>query len=1022
MLFGPRIYDLDAHPPMDSAALRRELPRIARMHFDWVHIPTARWFVEDRDLAAFTAHAEDHGLWVAADLTASSELTASPEGMSAFHSAALERLIKFGVRGVFCASIYRESADNWRELIDTARAAAPEFIFFGEALGVSPDRVEALRDAGFDYLLNSARWWDFRSDWLLDQYERFRAVAPTISFPAHEMADGGDPAEIGRWARDHYLFSACFSSGVMMPAGFEFCRAPDDDRLTAGGNQDITEFVADVNLMRESLATLNQEGPQRRVTAPGAPVTALLRTPYHGEGIRTLLLVNSDANRGHRIEPGPLLAEAGGDRPPLIDATPLAERLRLEPDQPIELAPLEVRFFKEADSIIATPSNRRRTTPPPQAPKVRPRIAIISVSPEVEGGRYPAKRVVGDIVAVSADIFGDGHDQLRATLLHRESGSTEWREMPMAFAENDRWVGHFGLARNARYSYTIEAWRDPFATWSSEYRKKRQANIAADIDLAEGEALFREAVEATKDGNANGFAERLQKLPRNTAAARADFLLSDDIRTLMARIGSRVDLTRYKHVLEVVADRTAARHAAWYEMFPRSAAGDVQRHGTFADVAKHLPRIQKMGFDVLYFPPIHPIGRTNRKGRNNILTAGPNDPGSVYAIGSSDGGHMTTHPQLGTIEDFKILVREAADYGIEIALDFAVQCSPDHPWTQEHPEWFAWRPDGRIKFAENPPKKYEDIVNFDFGCQDWRALWAALRDVVEFWIGCGVRTFRVDNPHTKPIPFWEWLIGDIQKRRPDIVFLSEAFTRPKPMQALGKAGFTQSYTYFTWRNAKAELTAYLTELSQETQDFLRPNFFVNTPDINPLYLQEGGRAAFMIRAALAATLSGVWGVYSGFELCESTPIPGREEYLDSEKYEIKAWDWDRPGNITDYITQLNRIRRDNPALHDFTNIRFLTAYDDQVLFYAKTDTSDLNRLLIAVTVEPHWPRDVSIEIPLEMLGLNEGATVRAEELFTGTRVTWTGRHQRIRLDPNHNPCAIWRIVDPMPGDATPWRT
>jgi starch synthase (maltosyl-transferring) len=1020
VLFGPRIYDLDAHPPLGLDALRRELPRIARMHFDWVHVPTARWTIDDRDLSAFTAHAEDHGLWVVADLAMPEEDGASPDGLTAFHSAAIERLIKLGVRGVFCTSAYRESAERWRTLIDATRTSMPEFIFLGEALGVAPDRVESLRDAGFDYLLNSARWWDFRSDWLLDQYERFRGVAPTISFPAHEALNGGDPEETARWARDHYLFSACFSSGVMMPAGFEYCGADVSARPSSSNQKDITEFVTDVNLLRESLATLNQEGPQRRVTAPGAPVTALLRTPDRGEGARTLLLVNSDARQGHRIEPGPLLAEAGGDRPPLIDATPLAERLPLEPDHPIELGPLEVRLFKEADRLIV-PASHQRGIPPAMVSKIRPRIAIASVRPEIDDGRFPAKRVVGDIVEVSADIFGDGHDQLQAQLLHRESGSIEWHATPMRLVENDRWAGHFGLARNTRYSYTIEAWRDLFATWSSEYAKKRQAKSALPVDLTEGETLFAKAVKASEDGEAKAFATRFEKL-RHDPEACAAFLLSDDARRLMRRIEPRADVSQYGHVLEVVADRTAARYASWYEIFPRSAANDGKRHGTFADVAQHLPRIQKMGFDVLYFPPIHPIGTAHRKGRNNALSAGPDDPGSVYAIGSPDGGHMAVHPQLGTIDDFKILVRQASDLGIEIALDFAVQCSPDHPWTHEHPEWFAWRPDGKIKYAENPPKKYEDIVNFDFGCEDWRALWTALRDVVEFWIGCGVRIFRVDNPHTKPMPFWEWLIGDIQKRRPDVLFLSEAFTRPKPMQALGKAGFTQSYTYFTWRNTKAELTDYLTELSHSTQDFLRPNFFVNTPDINPTYLQESGRGGFMIRAALAATLSSLWGVYNGFELCEATPIPGREEYLDSEKYELKAWDWDRPGNIVDYITRLNHIRRDNPALHDFANIRFLTAHDDRVLFYAKTDASGLNLLWIAITLEPRWPRDVPIEIPLETLDLDEGATVEAEELFSGERVTWNGRHHRIRLDPNHNPCAIWRIVDPMVDDAAARRT
>jgi starch synthase (maltosyl-transferring) len=413
---------------------------------------------------------------------------------------------------------------------------------------------------------------------------------------------------------------------------------------------------------------------------------------------------------------------------------------------------------------------------------------------------------------------------------------------------------------------------------------------------------------------------------------------------------------------------------------------------------------------VLYLPPIHPAGRAFRKGRNNALSAGPGDPGSPYAIGSAEGGHTAIHPELGDFDSFARLLAAARAKGLEIALDFAIQCSPDHPWIKSHPEWFDWRPDGSIKYAENPPKKYQDIVNVHFYRDALPSIWYELRDVVLFWVSHGVKIFRVDNPHTKPVPFWEWLIREVQDLDPEVIFLAEAFTRPKMMRKLAKAGFTQSYTYFTWRHTKAELTEYLTELTQDVPgEYMRANFFVNTPDINPPFLQTGGRAGFQIRAVLAATLSGVWGMYSGFELCEATPIPGREEYLNSEKYEIKAWDWDRPGNIRDYIARLNRIRRDNPALHYSTNLRFYAAHDDSILFYGKATAAGDNVIWIAVNLDPHAPREATLELPLNELPGGGGQGLEVEELLHGDRLTWQGSTRRIRLDPAFNPCAIWRI-------------
>jgi starch synthase (maltosyl-transferring) len=473
-------------------------------------------------------------------------------------------------------------------------------------------------------------------------------------------------------------------------------------------------------------------------------------------------------------------------------------------------------------------------------------------------------------------------------------------------------------------------------------------------------------------------------------------------------------VTRLARELSVIADRFVAQYSAWYELFPRSQTGDPKRSGTFDDVIARLPYVRDLGFDVLYFPPIHPIGTTNRKGRNNSLAAAPDDPGSPYAIGAKEGGHTAIHPDLGSLEDFRRLVAAAHDHGLEIALDFAVQCSLDHPWIREHPEWFSWRADGSIKYAENPPKKYEDIVNVDFGGAGLPELWFALRDVVLFWIDQGVKIFRVDNPHTKPFPFWEWMIGEVRSRYPDVIFLAEAFTRPKVMRKLAKLGFNQSYTYFTWRNTKRELTEYLVELSQgESREYYRPNFFVNTPDINPIPLQTGGRAAFQSRLVLAATLSSAYGIYSGYELCEAAPVPGREEYLNSEKYEIRVRNWRQPGNIVDFIATINRIRRANPALHDFRNLSFCNAWNDNVLVYAKMTATRDNVVLVAVNLDPRHAQACDFEVPLWDLDLPDHASVPIEDLLTGQRSVWQGKIQHVRLDPAVAPVALWRIEAPV---------
>jgi starch synthase (maltosyl-transferring) len=641
------------------------------------------------------------------------------------------------------------------------------------------------------------------------------------------------------------------------------------------------------------------------------------------------------------------------------------------------------------------------------------RVAIERVWPEIDGGRFAVKRVVGDSLIVEADIFCDGHDRIAAALLFRREGEADWEEAPMRVLDNDRWRGEVSLRDNGRYHYTIIAWRDPFSSWREEIGKKHNVGLAIDLELEEGRQLVEQALQGERGSpdDRQSLRFRLEQYGSSDGVSKLAWLTGLEMGELMARVGPRVNLTRYDKQLEVWVDRRRAAFSAWYEMFPRSQSQEADRHGTFADVIARLAYVRDLGFDVLYFTPIHPIGRTNRKGRNNSLKAQPGDTGSPYAIGSTEGGHDALHPELGTFADFERLVLAARAHDLEIALDFAIQCSPDHPWIKEHPEWFDWRPDGTIKYAENPPKKYEDIVNVHFYREAFPSIWYALRDVVLFWSERGVRIFRVDNPHTKPLPFWEWLIREVHDRFADVIFLSEAFTRPKPMLRLAKLGFTQSYTYFTWRNTKQELTEYLLELTRsEAREYFRPNFFVNTPDINPYYLQTSGPAGFRVRLVLAATLACNYGLYNGFELCEGRPVPGKEEYLDSEKYEIKAWDWERPGHIRDDIRLINRLRREHPALQQFQNLNFYNAWNDQVLYFGKFTPDKQDFVLIAVNLDPHNPQGCHFEVPLWEFGLADEASIDVEDLVTGSRFTWTGKVQHIRLEPGVRPYAIWGLA------------
>jgi starch synthase (maltosyl-transferring) len=637
-------------------------------------------------------------------------------------------------------------------------------------------------------------------------------------------------------------------------------------------------------------------------------------------------------------------------------------------------------------------------------------IVIEAVTPELDCGRYAVKREVGDPLEVEADIFKEGHDAIAAAIRYRAEDEKEWREQRMHFADNDRWAGSIRLDRNARYLYTVIAWTDDFGSWRAELSKKVDAGQSVESELLEGRTLVEGAAARARGEDARRLTVFLRRMDTSKgSAARVEAALDDELLELMERNPARSDLTQYDRVLPVQVDRVKARFAAWYELFPRSTADDPDRHGTFDDVIAKLPYVRDMGFDVLYFPPIHPIGKAHRKGKNNSLTAEPGEPGSPYAIGSHEGGHKALHPELGTLADFRRLVAVADEHGMELAMDFAIQVSPDHPYVKEHPDWFYIRPDGTIKYAENPPKKYQDIYPLNFYSDTWAEQWEEWKSVILFWVEQGVKIFRVDNPHTKPVQFWEWMIREVQRDHPDVIFLSEAFTRPKMMRTLAKAGFTQSYTYFTWRNFKGEIEEYFTELTRgPMREYFRGNLFPNTPDINPEFLQKGGRPAFMIRAVLATTLSSVYGMYSGFELCEGTPVPGKEEYLDSEKYEIKAWDWEREGNIRPLIRRLNQVRRENAALQEYDNLRFHLCDSDQVLFYEKATPDGANIVFVAVNLDPFESHEVTLFFPLVTIGVADNETWEAEELLQGGSHLWQGSHQRIRLDPAA-PARIWRV-------------
>lgn len=678
-----------------------------------------------------------------------------------------------------------------------------------------------------------------------------------------------------------------------------------------------------------------------------------------------------------------------------------------------------------------------------QAPPSERRVIIERVNPQVDGGRFSPKRVVGDFVVVTAHIFADGHDVLRAALMSRlactgrpatsstspgESqapGSTglpdAWpeSEMHVATAGLDLWQGTFPVRMAGPHEFRIVAWVDRFETWRRELRIKAAAAQSVTVPLLEGALLLREAAERIRTTRADGDAVKQAEAAahRQWLLLQADSLsdmdadvdrltaaLSPELRNVMRRHNDRSQATMSPW-WPLWVDRPRARFGAWYEFFPRSASPTQARGGTFQDACAWLPRIADLGFDVVYLPPIHPIGHLFRKGRNNSLISAPDDPGSPWAIGSRAGGHDAVDPGLGTLDDFDAFRATAERLGLEVALDLAWQCSPDHPWVREHAEWFRHRPDGTIAYAENPPKRYQDIYPLDFACPDWRELWRALLDVTRFWIDRGVRAFRVDNPHTKSLRFWEWLIHEVQSRDPNVIFLSEAFTRPSVKQYLAKAGFSQSYTYFTWRTTQAELTDYLTELTQsEVAEYLRPNLFANTPDILHAYLQHGGRPAFEARLVLAATLSASYGIYSGFELCEAQAVPGTEEYQDSEKYQHRPWDWDRPGHIQELVCRVNQVRRSQPALQRNDTLRFHRTDNSSIIAFSKAASEDGGRpgdsvVLTIVNLDPHHMQHGHVQVPLARFGQPSHEGFGARDLLTDAVYRWHGEWNYVRLDP-----------------------
>jgi starch synthase (maltosyl-transferring) len=975
---------------------------------------------------------------------------ATMEAALAVWSEHLEALVDLGVAGFVCRMPALTPPSVWRRLSQSLRARRACCHLMAWMPGVPAERVAGLAQCGFDGVFGSGAWWDFRADWWVQELDRLRAIAPPIAFPEDPFGPRlarqwnlQDADSVRRAAVRALHFAAATGSGWLMSMGFEYglqeplfdtqlgaCADADAYRqICAQSTFDFTHEIAQANRFIAAVGSQYRGARLRMLSAPHAPLAQIERRLLSDPALEPLLIsVNSDLHYAQRqtlVRSEHYVATALVGIAHCQGGAAGSDRIAVTAEDTVAPGAVAIRRLQPQPPVKTVTGRDKRGA---LAATRASRLAIEAVTPAVDNGRFPVKRVAGDELTVEADILLDGHDHLAAQLLWRAADSREWQSLPMQLQVNDRWQARLPLQRIGRHFFAIEAWRDAFDTFRDELEKKSRAGLDLTLELEEGRLMVAQAAHAAAGDDAKALKDigleltAIKSRDRDKLvvhdAGRTERLLSPQCAELVQRHLPRQFVGRTPIDYPVDVERREARFSSWYELFPRSQSGDEHRHGTFSDVIERLPGVAAMGFDTLYFPPIHPIGKRNRKGRNNSLTPDANDPGSPYATGSEEGGHDAIHPALGTLEDFRALRVAAAAHGLELALDFAIQCSPDHPWLKAHPDWFAWRPDGSLRYAENPPKKYEDIVNVDFyAAGAIPDLWMALRDVVLFWANEGVRAFRVDNPHTKPLPFWEWLIADIRGRYPDTLFLSEAFTRPKMMYRLGKAGFSQSYTYFTWRHSKEEFTAYLTELSQApVSDFFRPNFFVNTPDINPYFLQRSGRPGFLIRAALAATLSGLWGVYSGFELCEAQGVPGKEEYLDSEKYQIRAWDWQRPGNIVAEIAQLNQVRRVNPALQTHTGVHFQPIGDPHLLAFVKaTERRDGepgfgdNVVLTVINLDPFSAHSGSLELPLWRFGLPDDGVLQVEDLVHGHRFDWHGKYQTITLDPQNLPYAIWRL-------------
>lgn len=645
------------------------------------------------------------------------------------------------------------------------------------------------------------------------------------------------------------------------------------------------------------------------------------------------------------------------------------------------------------------------------------RVSIDNVKPVIDCGKYPIKRTVNEHIEIIADIFTDGHDKVDAVVLYREKvkgkiREKKWNEKRLEFLINDRWRGSFELPQTGFYEYTIEAWVDHFATWQYGLKKKYDARQPIKTELLIGAQMMEEAIARATAPQKKKLQTWIEELRRDeNDKVSVELAVSDEVTELMYQNRDRTKAHRYDKILTVLVERERALFSSWYEFFPRSTSPEEGTHGNFATSEKILPEIARMGFDVIYLPPIHPIGRSHRKGINNATEAQPEDPGSPWAIGAKEGGHKAIHPELGTMDDFTNFVSKANELGMEIALDFAIQCSPDHPYVKDHPQWFKWRPDGTVQYAENPPKKYQDVLPVNFETADWENLWQELKSIVEFWIDKGVKIFRVDNPHTKSFIFWEWLIREINLKYDGILFLAEAFTRPRIMEKLGKIGFTQSYTYFTWRNTKEEFVEYLNELTRtEMRDYFRPNFWPNTPDILPISLENKGEPSFLIRLLLAGTLSSNYGMYGPlFEFGLNEAYPGKEEYTRSEKYEVKHWDWNRQTKIKEVITKLNKVRKENKALQSTWNVEFCATDNDQLLCYSKISQDKENKLLVVVSFDPQYSQSGWVQVPLEKFGLKENEPYSVTDLLAGTKYFWENEWNYVALHPQAIPAHIFKI-------------